>query len=117
MKNENLTKALEFLVSDYNCTLSYESDRGNRYLYSNDEFKVTVFSWEQFDDLDINLIYSSVNHHIDPYMEEPEKMNEIRSKRKGIRGFFYNYDRDFWTLVSLILKNKLSSLGITKNNS
>ena len=116
VKNENIITAFDFLIKEYNCTLSYEFDHGNRYLFFNDDFKVTIFTWEQFDDLNINLIYNMVNYHIDPYLEEPEKMYVIKTKKKGIRGFFYNYDRDFWEVVSMILKNKLNQLGIMRKN-
>ncbi len=114
MKNEIINKALDFLVTDYNCSLSYEFDHGSTYIYRNDIFKIVIFTWEQFDDLDVNLVYDLVNYHIDPYLEEPQKMSIINSKKKGIKGFFYNYyyDSDFWNIISLIIKNKLNQLGI-----
>lgn len=58
--------------------------------------------WEQFDELDINLIYKDECFHINPYVED----RSLITKRKGIKGSFFNYSKEFWTIASNIVKEK-----------
>lgn len=36
------------------------------------------YIWEQFNGLDTNLIYKMENYHINPYLEEPKQILEIK---------------------------------------
>ncbi len=112
MKNPNIINAFEFLIDEYHCQLLFENTMGNHYLFQNDLFKLKIYVWEQFNEVDINLIYNMENYHIDPFLEEPYKMSLINKKRKGMKKVFYNYDKDFWILVSEIIKNKIKQLNI-----
>lgn len=112
MKNPNIINAFEFLINEYNCQLLFDDNYGNHYLFQNNLFKLKIYVWEQFKELDINLIYNMENYHIDPFLEEPYKMSQINRKRKGIKKLFYNYGKDFWILVSEIIKNKIKQFNI-----
>ena len=114
MPNKNIVTALEFLIRDYRCSLSYEFDHGSRYLYDNGAFKLVIFHWEEFDDLDIHLVYNLQDYKIDPSFEEPKSIFEIKLKRKGIRGLFYNFEKNYWEIVARIIKRKLQQLGIVE---
>ena len=114
MPNKNTVTALEFLIRDYCCSLSYEFDHGSRYLYDNGVFKIVIFHWEEFDDLDIHLVYNLQDYKIDPSFEEPKSLFDIMLKKKGIRGLFYDFEKDYWEIVAIIIKRKLQQLGIVK---
>ena len=113
LKDKVITETFEVLTKDYKCVLSYESEHGDRYVYDNVIFKVSIYEFEELGDLDINIVYGMKNYHIDPYLEQLEMMTRIESKPKAIKGFFYkNYSRDFWNAVSMIIKERLVQLGI-----
>ena len=114
MPNNNIVTALDFLVKDYRCSLSYEFDRGNKYLYDNGVFKVIIFQWQELGDLDIHLVYNMQDYRIDPSLEEPKALFEMKSKTRGIKRFFYDYEKDFWRVVSMIIKRKLKQFGIAE---
>lgn len=110
MENSNILDASNYLINEYKCSYSFDNNYGNTYLFYNDDFKVKIYVWEQFNDLDINLIYDMENYHIDPYLEEPQKMMEIKKGKRELKGFFYNYDKEFWSVVSIIVKNKIKKI-------
>lgn len=115
MINKNIIDSFDFLINDYNCSVSFESDYGDSYEFYSRKFKLKIYVWEQFDELDINIIYNMENFHINPFIEEPHKISIINSKRKGIKGFFYNYDREFWKIVADIVRNKIMNLVNNSN--
>ena len=49
-------------------------------------------------------------YHIDPYIEEPQKLLEIKKAKRGVKGFFNNYNKEFWSIVSIIVKNKIKRI-------
>ena len=107
---KNIINAFRFLVDDYDCSLSYEKGRGELYIYQNNIIKLKIYVWEQFDELDINLIYNIENYHIDPFIDNTKEMAIINKKRRGIKGLFYNYDKDFWIITAKIVKNKIKEI-------
>ena len=117
MANKKIVTALDFLIRDYRCSFSYEFDHGSRYLYDNGAFKVVIFHWEEFDDLDIHLVYNLQDYKIDPSFEEPKLLFEIKRKKKGIRGLFYDFEKDYWDVVARILKRKLQQIGIVEHRT
>lgn len=106
MTNKNIINAFEYLINDYNCLLIFEETQGDSYCYQNNTFKLKIYVWEQFDELDINLIYKDECFHIDPYIED----RSLITKRKGIKGFFFNYSREFRTIVSNIVKERMKEI-------
>ena len=56
MKESKITSAFNYLFDDYHCSLSFEENYGNHYVFQNEIFKLKIYVWEQFDELDINLI-------------------------------------------------------------
>lgn len=94
------------MTNNYNCLLIFEENTGNYYFYQNNTFKLKIYVWEQFDELDINLIYKDECFHINPYVED----RSLITKRKGIKGFFFNYSKEFWTVVSNIVKERMKEI-------
>lgn len=94
------------MISDYNCSFIFEKKRENHYIFQNETFKLKIYVCEQFDELDINLIYNDKCFHIDPYIEYPS----LITKRKGLKGFFFNYSEDFWMIIAEIVKNKIKEI-------
>lgn len=45
---------------------------------------ILEYVWAQFNELDINLIYKMENYHIDPYIEEPQKLLEIKKAKSDM---------------------------------
>ena len=54
---------------------------------------------------------------IDPSFEEPKLLFEIKRKKKGIRGLFYDFEKDYWEVVARILKRKLQQIGIVEHRT
>ena len=110
VENKNLENAFNYLLNEYKCSYSFENNYGDTYLFYNDDFKVKIYVWAQINELDINLIYKMENYHIDPYIEEPQKLLEIKKAKRGVKGFFNNYNKEFWSIVSIIVKNKIKRI-------
>lgn len=110
MKENKIINAFDYLINDYKCLLSFEENHGNHYIFQNKTFKLKIYVWEQFDELDINLIFNNECFHINPYIER----QFLNSKRKGIRGFFFNYSEEFWLIISEIVKNKINTILATR---
>lgn len=108
MENENIINAFKYLTDEYKCSYLFKNDHGDTYLFYNDVFKLKIYVWMQFNELDINLVYNMVNYHIDPYMEDPRKFLEIKKRQRGLKGLFYNYDKEFWCAIAIIVKRKIN---------
>lgn len=106
MKNNKIIKAFDYLITDYNCSLNFEENQGEHYSFQNAKFKLKIYVWEQFDELDINLIYNDECYHIDPYIED----FSLITKRKGLKGFFFSYSEKFWMIIAKIVKNKIKEI-------
>lgn len=107
MKNDEVIKAFNFLVSEYNCTLYCDYIRGSHYNYINRVMNLLINVWEEFDELQITLIYKNEYYLIDPYEEEPL----LIKKTKGIIGhLFFAYSDKFWSIVAKIVRNKIEEL-------
>lgn len=106
MKKNKIIYAFDYLISDYKCSFIFEENGGYNYIFQNEIFKLKIYVWEQFDELDINLIYNDTCFHIDPYIEN----NLLIIKRKGFKGFFFNYSEEFWMIVAQIVKNKIKEI-------
>lgn len=106
MMENKIINAFDFLINDYNCSFIFEENGWNYYIYQNETFKLKIYVWEQFDELDINLIYKDECFHIDPYVEDCS----LITKRKGIRGFFFNYSEKFWIIVSSLVKERMKEI-------
>ena len=106
MKKSTITKAFDYLLNDYHCVLFFEEKHGNHYSFQNETFKLKIYVWEQFDELDINLLYNNENFHINPYIEMPS----LTSKCKGLKGFFFSYSDEFWLIIAEIVKNKIKEI-------
>lgn len=68
MKNNKILKAFNYLLNDYHCLFSFEKNQGNHYIFQNDIFALKIYVWEQFNELDITLIYNSECIYINPYI-------------------------------------------------
>ena len=106
MREDKVLNAFDFLINYYNCSFAFEENGGTYYIYQNETFKLKIYVWEQFDELDINLIYKDECFHIDPYVED----HSLITKRKGIKGHFFNYSREFRTIVSNIVKERIKEI-------
>ena len=106
MKKNKIINAFDYLISDYNCSLIIENNQGNYYSFQNGTFKLKIYVWEQFDELDINLIYNDECFHINPYIED----SSLITRRKGLKGFFFNYSEEFWVIIAKIVKNKIKEI-------
>lgn len=106
MMEDKVINAFDFLINNYNCSFNFEENGGNYYIYQSETFKLKIYVCEQFDELDINLIYNEECFHIDPYLEDCS----LITKRKGIKGFFFNYSKEFWTVVSNIVKERMKEI-------
>ncbi len=49
MKENKIIKAFDYLINDYKCSLSFEENHGNHYIFQNKTFKLKIYVWEQFD--------------------------------------------------------------------
>ena len=111
MENAVIIKKLKFLVDDYACTYTYKNDIGDYYIYANSIFKIKIYEFKQFGDLDINFISSNENFHVDPSLDRPKNYAEIIKAKRGIKAFFGNsFEDKFWTLVAEIIKEKINTL-------
>lgn len=106
MKKNKIINSFDYLISDYNCLLIFEENRGSNYIFQNETFKLKIYVWEQFDELDINLIYNDECFHINPYIID----SSLIAKRKGLKGFFFNYSEEFWMIIAKIVENKIKEI-------
>lgn len=106
MKQNKIINAFDYLISDYDCSLNFEENRGSHYSFKNETFNLKIYVWEQFDELDINLIYNDECFHINPYIED----FSLITKRKGFKGLFFNYSKEFWMIIAKIVKNKIKEI-------
>lgn len=104
MKKNKIINAFNFLISEHHCLLYFEENHGNHYIFQNEVFKLKIYEWEQFDELTIDFICNDECFRINPYTEEPS----LITKRKGLKGFFFIYSEEFWTIVARIVKNKIN---------
>lgn len=110
MENNIILESLMFLINDYACTYKFEKNIGNFYTYANKNFKLIIYEFKQFDDLNINLIFNETNYNINPEIECPREFANIMKKKRGIKGWFYtNYEKDYWFLISQIIQKKLNN--------
>ena len=111
MENKVIVEKLHFLISEYSCAYTYENDIGDLYYFTCELFKVNIYEFMQFNDLEITLIIDNQCYDINPSLDKPKEYYSILKKRKGIKGWFYfNYEQDFWDLVAKIIKEKILSL-------
>ncbi len=114
MGNEYMINALNFLITDYKCVYSTVKEGGCcDHVFNNGVFQIRVCTFEERGDLNIFLYYKLGRYDINPDSEEPEKMSELRKRKKGLKRLFYDrkeYESDFWAIVAEVTRRKIETV-------
>ena len=110
---EIIEAALNFLVVDYGFSYEYHSLNGKEeyFQYKNNHGCLTYYQWAQFGEQEFSATYNQTFRKIQLFEEYPKYFASFKSKHKGIKWLFQDSRKDYWEMISNIIKDEIASTG------
>lgn len=110
---ETIEKHLAFLVSDYGFTYKFETSNGNdmRFIYENANGYFMYYQWEQFGESEFSVCCNQTFLKVSLIEKYPHIFAQFRKNHRGIKWFFKDSRKDYWEMVSSILRNEIENNG------
>ena len=110
---EIIEAALNFLVVDYGFSYEYHSLNGKEeyFQYKNNYGCLTYYQWAQFGEQEFSATHNQTFRKIQLFEEYPKYFASFKSTHKGIKWLFQDSRKDYWEMISNIIKEEIASTG------
>lgn len=111
---EIIEEALKFLVVDYGFTYEYHSQHnGNEefYKFVNEFGYFQYYEWSQFKDSEFSVVCNQEFKIIRLFDEYPQIFSMFNKRHKGVKWFFKDQRKDYWTMIASILRLEIKTKG------
>ena len=100
-------KNLYFLSKEYGFDFEYKDEAGDHYIFRNSNGFIEFYEWEQFGESEIYVKYDMLFKRISLIEEYPQMISQFNQAHKGIKSFFKDVRKDYWEMISKIIKNEI----------
>ena len=110
---EIIETALNFLVIDHGFSYEYNTPNGNAeyFKYKNKNGCFAYYQWVQFGEYEFSVTYDQTFRKIQLFEEYPKYFAFFKNKHKGIKWLFKDSRKDYWEMISNIIKDEIASKG------
>lgn len=103
---------LKFLIEEYGFIFEFNEDRGDHYIFKNKNGYIEFYEWQQFNESAIFVNYDMISKEIKLLLEYPKIVGRFNQMHKGLKGFFKDRRKNYWEMISKIIKIEISKKNI-----